>query len=142
MFKIFEQSDYWFLKSFKIEGNQLTIDIAEGIISANTKDVRIDKDFEIKDCTPIEVNEKSRKIRVIFHKVLAHQLTDESYSAPEGGETEGNVLCLHKESSYLRYVEDNSLVSQLIDEPVFHYSICLADDIIDIITTEKPELRQ
>ncbi len=130
MFKIFEQSDYWFLKSFKIEGNQLTIDIAEGIISANTKDVKIDNDFEI------------RTISVIFHKVLAHQLTDESYSAPEGGETEGNVLCLHKESSYLKYVKDNSLVSQLIDEPVFHYSISLADDIIDIITTEKPELRQ
>ena len=142
MFKIFEQSDYWFLKSFKIDGNQLTIDIAEGIISANTKDVRIDKDFEIKDCAPIEVNEKSRTISIIFHKVLAHQLTDESYSAPEGGETEGNVLCLHKESSYLKYVKDNSLVSQLIDEPVFHYSISLADDIIDIITTEKPELRQ
>ena len=142
MFKIFEQSDYWFLKSFKIEGNQLTIDIAEGIISANTNDVKIDNDFEIKGCAPIEVNEKSRIISVIFHKVLAHQLTDESYSAPEGGETEGNVLCLHKESSYLKYVKDNSLISQLIDEPVFHYSISLADDIIDIITTEKPKLRQ
>ena len=141
MFKIFEQSDYWFLKSFKIEGNQLTIDIAEGITSANTKDVRIDNNFEIQDCSPIEVNEKSRTISVIFHKVLAHQLTDESYSAPEGGETEGNVLCLHKESSYLKYVKDNSLVYQLINEPVFHYSISLADDIIDVITTEKPELR-
>ncbi|MEC9112613.1 MAG: hypothetical protein VYA85_10140, partial [Verrucomicrobiota bacterium] len=105
-------------------------------------DVKIDNDFEIKDCAPIEVNENSRTISVIFHKVLAHQLTDESYSAPEGGETEGNVLCLHKESSYLKHVKDNSLVSQLIDEPVFHYSISLADDIIDIITTEKPELRQ
>ena len=141
MFKIFEQSDYWFLKSFKIEGNQLTIDIAEGIISANTKDVRIDNNFGIQDCSPIEVNEKSRTISVIFHKVLAHQLTDESYSAPEGGETEGNVLCLHKESSYLKYVKDNSLVYQLINEPVFHYSISLADEIIDVITTEKPELR-
>ena len=142
MFKIFEQSDYWFLKSFKIKGNQLTIDIAEGIISANTNDVKIDNDFEIKGCAPIEVNEKSRIISVIFHKFLAHQLTDESYSAPECSETEGNVLCLHQESSYLKYVKDNSLISQLIDEPVFHYSITLADDIIDVITTEKPELRQ
>jgi len=58
VFKIFEQSEYWFLKSFKIEGNQLTIDIAEGIISANTKEVGIDNDFEIKDCAPIKVNEK------------------------------------------------------------------------------------
>ena len=142
MFKIFEKSDYWFLKSFKIEGNQLTIDIAEGIISANTKDVRIDNDFEIKDSALIEVNEKSRKISIIFHRVLAHQLTDESYSAPECGETEGNVLCIHQESSYLKYVKANSLVSQLIDEPVFHYSVSLADHMIDVITTEKPELRQ
>ena len=101
MFKIFEQSDYWFLKSFKIEGNQLTIDIAEGIISANTKDVRIDNDFEIKDSTLIEVNEKSRTISIIFHKVLAHQLTDESYSAPDCGETEGNVYAFIKNPATL-----------------------------------------
>ena len=67
MFKIFEQSDYWFLKSFKIEGNQLTIDIAEGIISA-TKDVRIDKDFEIKDCAPSKLMKTSRTIRLYFIK--------------------------------------------------------------------------
>ena len=47
------------MKGSKIEGNQLTIDIAEGIISANKKDVRIDNDFKIKDSAPIEVNEKS-----------------------------------------------------------------------------------
>ena len=60
------------MKGSKIEGNQLTIDIAEGIISANKKDVRIDNDFKIKDSAPIEVNEKSRTVSVILHKVLAH----------------------------------------------------------------------
>ena len=47
MFDIFENSDCWFLESFKINGNQLTIGIAEGIISSAKEDVRIDKNTKI-----------------------------------------------------------------------------------------------
>ena len=141
MFDIFENSDCWFLESFKINGNQLTIGIAEGIISSAKEDVRIDKNTKIDGCSPIVVNEESRKFEIRFFNVLSHQLTDESYAAPESGQIEGKVLCLHKDSSYLKHVLENSLISHLIEGSVFHYSLNLADDIIDIITTEKPEMR-
>ena len=41
MDKIFEQSDYWFLESFKLEGNQITVIINEGIVSSRSEDVVI-----------------------------------------------------------------------------------------------------
>ena len=136
MDKIFEQSDYWFLESFKLEGNQITVIINEGIVSSRSEDVEITGSKRVKDCFPIEVNDKSKKVNITFYHVLAHQVIDESYSVPE----DGKILCLHQKSAYLKYLIDNSLVSQLIDDVILHYSLNLGDDIIHVITTEQPEI--
>lgn len=136
MDKIFEQSDYWFLESFKLEGNQITVIINEGIVSSRSEDVGITGSKKVKDCFPIEVNDKSKKVNITFYHVLAHQVIDESYSVPE----DGKILCLHQKSAYLKYLIDNSLVSQLIDDVILHYSLNLGDDIIHVITTEQPEI--
>ena len=53
----------------------------------------------------------------------------------------GRVLCQHADSAYLEYVIKNSLISDLVDDPVSHYSLNLADDIIDVITTNKPSVK-
>ena len=66
MFDIFENSDCWFLESFKINGNQLTIGIAEGIISSAKEDVRIDKNTKIDECSPIVVNERAGSLKSDF----------------------------------------------------------------------------
>ena len=125
MDKIFEQSDYWFLESFKLEGNQITVIINEGIVSSRSEDVGITG---------------SKKVNITFYHVLAHQVIDESYSVPEDGKIEGKILCLHQKSAYLKYLIDNSLVSQLIDDVILHYSLNLGDDVIHVITTEQPEV--
>jgi len=140
MIKIFEQSDHWFLESFKLEGNQITIIINEGIVSSRSEDVKVNGSEKIKDCFPIEVNDRSKKVNITFHQVLAHQVIDESYSVPEDGKIYGKILCLHDKSAYLKYVIDNSLVSQLIDDVISHYSVNLGDDIIHVITTEQPKV--
>ena len=140
MDKIFEQSDYWFLESFKLEGNQITVIINEGIVSSRSEDVGITGSKKVKDCFPIEVNDKSKKVNITFYHVLAHQIIDESYSVPEDGKIDGKILCLHQKSAYLKYLIDNSLVSQLIDDVILHYSLNLGDDVIHLITTEQPEV--
>ncbi|MFL2479242.1 MAG: hypothetical protein ACJ0K4_06795 [Verrucomicrobiales bacterium] len=134
------ESDYWFLESFKFEGDQITIKINEGIVSSKIQDIKINDTKKVEGCFPIEVNEKSRKVNIKFFKVLAHQVVDESYAIPEDGKIDGKVLYLHHGSTYLKYVTDNSLVSQLIDDPILHYSVNLGDDIIHVITTQQPEV--
>jgi hypothetical protein len=37
-------------------------------------------------------------------------------------------------------VQQNSLIKHLVDDPVQHYSLNLADDIIDVITTTNPSV--
>ena len=140
MIKILEESDYWFLENFKLEGDQITIKINEGIVSSKSQDIKINGAEKVEDCFPIEVNDKSRKVNIKFFKVLTHQVVDESYAMPEDGKIDGKVLCLHHGSAYLKYVTDNSLVSQLIDDSILHYSVNLGDDIIHVITTRQPEV--
>jgi hypothetical protein len=140
MTDVFDHSDYWFLDSFKLEGNHISIIINEGITSTISENVKITSSKKIEDCYPIQVTEKSKKVNIKFLKVLAHQIVDESFAVQEEGKIDGNVLCLHHGSAYLQYLIDNSLVSQLIDEPVLHYSLSLADDVINVITTQHPEV--
>lgn len=136
-------SEWWFLEQLHYEGALLEVDIAEGIISAVSEDVLIDKGLPLKGASPIEVTEESKRIRVRFSHVLAYQITDESYCAAEQGQINqvgGRVLCQYADSAYLEYVIKNSLISDLVDDLVSHYSLNLADDIIDVITTTEPSI--
>lgn len=143
MSDLFAGSEWWFLERLQYEGALLEVDIAEGIISDVSEDVPLDKGLSIEGASPIEITEKSKHVRVRFPHVLAHQITDESYWAAEAGdakEIDGLILCQHTDSAYLEYVAKNSLIDDLVDAPLYHYSLNLADDIIDVITTAKPSI--
>ena len=119
------------------------IEVAEGIVSSVPEDVSIDDAGTVGGARPIEVTGKSRRVRVQFSNVLAYQVTDESYAVPASGKIEevgGQILCRHTGSEYLDYVQQNSLIKHLVDDPVHHYRLNLADDIIDVITTAKPSV--
>ncbi len=134
---------WWFLERPEYGGALLKVDIAEGIVSSVAEDVTIDEGLSIEGASPIEITEKSKHVRIQFPQVLAHQTTDESYCAPEVGsakEIDGRILCQHTDSAYLEYVIKNSLIKDLVDDPVCHYSLNLADDIIDVITTANPSI--
>jgi len=136
-------AEWWFLERLEYGGALLEVDIAEGIVSSSAEDVTIDEGLSIEGASPIEITEKSKHVRIQFPHVLAHQITDESYCAPEVGSTKeigGRILCQHTDSAYLEYVIKNSLIDDLVDDPVCHYSLNLADDIIDVITTANPSI--
>jgi len=136
-------SEWWFLERLEYEGALLKVDIAEGIISSNAENVKIDEGLSIEGASPIEITEKSKHVRIQFPHVLAHQITDESYWAAEVGETkeiDGLILCQHTDSAYMKYVIKNSLIDDLVDDPLCHYSLNLADDIIEVITTTEPSI--
>ena len=121
----------------------MAVEVVEGHVSPVSDDVSIEGAGTIPDARPIQITDQSRRVRVEFSNVLAYQVTDESYAEPASGKTEevaGRILCQHTGSEYLEYVQQNSLIKHLIDDPVQHYSLNLADDIIDIINTAKPSV--
>ena len=119
------------------------LEVTEGIVASVSQDVSIDDIETIEGTRPIEVTDRSRRIRIEFSNVLTYQVTDESYAQPASGKIEevaGRILCQHTGSEYLEYVQQNSLIKHLVDDPVQHYSLNLADDIIDVITTANPSV--
>lgn len=119
------------------------LEVTEGIAASVSQDVSIDDIGTIEGTRPIEVTDRSRRIRIEFSNVLTYQVTDESYAQPASGKIEevaGRILCQHTGSEYLEYVQQNSLIKHLVDDPVQHYSLNLADDIIDVITTANPSV--
>ena len=125
------------------KGALLVVEVAEGIVSSVPENVSIDDAGTIDGARPIEVTDQSRHVRVEFTNVLAYQVTDESYAVPASEKTEevdGQILCRHTSSEYLEHVRKNSLIKHLVDDPVHHYRLGLADDIIDVITISEPRL--
>ena len=141
MKNILAQSEWWFLERLDYVGARLIVEMIEGCVSSVSENISIDGAGTVPDASPIEVTDQSRRVRVVFSNILAHQVTDESYAHPASGKMEevaGQNLCQHTGSEYLEYVQKNSLIKHLIDDPVHHYRFNLADDIIDVITTTEP----
>ena len=142
MQSLLAESNYWFLGNLNYVDALLNLEIAEGIVSSSNKDIKIDDLGTIEDCSPIEITDQSRRVQIKFSNVLAYQVTDESYWASENQDViTKNILCMHNNSEYLQYVMENSIIKECVDNPVKHYSLTLADDIIDVITTSEPSLR-
>ena len=139
MKSILNESPFWFLTQLHYEAAQLLIEVTEGIVSSSPRDVSVDDLGNIEDARPIEITRQSRRVRITFPNVLAYQVTDESYWAGDTDEeAAGTVLCLHKKSAYLDYVMGNSIIKECVDDPLRHYSLSLADDIVAVITTCEP----
>lgn len=143
MKSILAEAEWWFLERLDYKGALLVVEVAEGIVSSVPENVSIDDAGTIDGARPIEVTDQSRHVRVEFTNVLAYQVTDESYAVPASEKTEevdGQILCRHTSSEYLEHVRKNSLIKHLVDDPVHHYRLGLADDIIDVITISEPRL--
>ncbi|MEE2942293.1 MAG: hypothetical protein VX413_02745 [Verrucomicrobiota bacterium] len=141
MQSLLSESNYWFLGNLNYVDALLSLEITEGIVSSSNKNVKIEDLGTIEDCNTIEITDQSRRVQIKFSNVLAYQVTDESYWASEyqDGITK-NILCVHNNSKYLQYIMKNSIIKECVDNPVKHYSLTLADDIIDIIATSDPSL--
>lgn len=137
---VLDEADWWFLENLQFEGAHLIVNVAEGITAAQPENFKVGGVEAISDCYPIEITGGSRHVRVEFTRVLAYQVTDESYAASEYGETQGGVLSRHTGSAYFKHMLDQSLIPDLVDDAVHHYSLSLADDILDVITTHVPRV--
>jgi|TARA_B100001175_G_C18980684_1_gene389639 hypothetical protein len=141
MKSILDESEFWFLDQLNYAAAQLLIEVTEGIVSISPQDVSIDDLGTIKDARPIEITNQSRRVRIKFPNVLAYQVTDESYwSSKTDEEVARTILCTHRKSAYLQYVMENSIIKECVDGPVRHYSLSLADDIMEVITTTEPSI--
>tara|TARA_Y100000589_G_C26789073_1_gene480979 strand:- start:50 stop:487 length:438 start_codon:yes stop_codon:yes gene_type:complete len=136
-------SDYWFLDDLRYAGAALRVELSQGMISPIPQDVAIDPGVAVHDAREISITPESPRLRIHFSNVLAYQVTDESigFAEPQEGRQK-TFLSEHTTSSYLTYVMKHTILQETIDQDPVHFSLALADDVIDVIAAHPPNIQE
>ncbi|MBC7458784.1 MAG: hypothetical protein H7235_10925 [Bdellovibrionaceae bacterium] len=133
----FSWKETWFLeKLFFDEEMVLEIHVIKGQKEPATELVVAGVD--LGPVFPV-VRDYSKKVIIRFKYPLTFQRLDESFAAEKGGTYTGQRFCIYTESEYLQYFE-KVRYGGLINKPIQHYCLTCADDIIDILSCEPPEI--
>lgn len=132
----FRWAETWFLEKLKYKASQvLEIHLIGGKMEP-PEDVTIGK-VNLGPAFPV-VWDTSNKVVIHFFQPLAFQRLDESFAAEKGGTYTGERFRIYTDSEYLQYY--SKVTFGLVELPIQHYSFVCADDIIDILSTEPPEM--
>lgn len=85
-------------------------------------------------------NDSYMKLKLSFDWVHSFRLTDEGDLLKMQDEQQGNMLIgiyLVENSSYLGWFNEQS-ADVHIDEDIAHYLIVTTNDVVDVLSTEKP----
>lgn len=83
--------------------------------------------------------DSSKRVVIRFFQPLTFQRLDESFAAEKGGIYTGERFSIYTDSEYLHYY--SRVTFGVVDSPIKHYSFSCADDIIDVLSTEPPEIK-
>ena len=125
-----DSADTWFLDQLQYGDGRLGVVIAEDIAGENPETVSVGGAL-IPDVFPVEATAQSRHVLVIFDRLLAYSVTNESYSSTDDTGDDGKLRRCQC-SRFAAFVNQNTLVKQLVTDEWFHYRLILADEILDV----------
>jgi len=134
---VLDSAHTWFFESIShVFPDGLVINLVEGIKSSEREFVDVTDGAKLRPYFPVQVLPASRCASVHFSGVLAYQLVNESYSAPQS-ETRGDegVLRQCTQLDYLTYLIGDSLIAQLQEEEYAAFLIWTEDQTIFVVCT-------
>lgn len=141
---ILDDGHIWFLDS-AVFNDQLTLVLVEG--KTGKKEPLVVNDKKIADVNQIDVNEKSWRVEVVFKKIAAWQIVDESYTHFEKYEIRDDsrekpaFISILERSKYLDFVNENHGWYPVRIGPAKHIRVWAVDWVTDVVTSELPEIR-
>ncbi|HEY8270949.1 MAG TPA: hypothetical protein VIG33_08670 [Pseudobdellovibrionaceae bacterium] len=132
----FNWEETWFLEKLEYKASMILELHIVGAKKEPPEDLIIDN-VNLGQAYPL-VWDTSKKVVVRFFQPLAFQRLDESFGAENGGTYTGERFKIYSDSEYLRYY--SKVAFGIVDKPIQHYSFTCSDDIIDILSTEGPEI--
>jgi hypothetical protein len=130
----------WFLHAAIYAERDLRVIIAEGFRAAEAEDINI-LGHVIKDMYAINTSAESRLVEVRFHRPIAWQLVDESYTSGDEYEVieERSAVGVLTRSRYLDYVMANHGWFEDIGRgPAKLYRVWTENEVIDVVACEPP----
>lgn len=93
---------------------------------------------------PIEVDETSTTLRIVFSRVVAWQVVDESYTAWDDYEEidDKSPLQILNKSRYMDYINENHGWYKDTVGPAQHYRVWTYDAVIDVMAHDPPAVRK
>jgi hypothetical protein len=90
----------------------------------------------------IESNESSRIFHLRWNHYIAYGVRNESFVTADDSETlvAGRLLRIYSKSTFLEYVSRATFASHEHPGPYAHFEIVSEDHIIDVVSTEGPEI--
>lgn len=134
----------WFFESLVHSyRDRIEIRVAEGIKASEARLVDTGVGKKLGPYFPVEVSSESRYLSISFDPVLSYQVVSESYGSPtsEMKKTliEGPVYSCSA-SSYLKYIESDSLISQIRGGEYGTYFIWTEDQTIFVVALQPPTI--
>ena len=78
----------------------------------------------------------------IFYRIM-YQIRNESFANPdENTKISEKYLVIIKNSSYLKMVKNITFYNDIFDDKYIHYGIFSWNHVVDIISVEKPKIRE
>jgi hypothetical protein len=138
---VLETGSTWFLESIS-KVDRLCLVLAEGIVGKEEDTTVCGVDFRSK---PVNVEKRSRRVRITFDAPVAWQLVDESFSAFDDSEVRDDTSYLQilSKSKYLEYVNANhGWYSDVKEAEGQHFRIWTEDDVIDVVSCDPPTIEE
>jgi len=131
-------SEYLFLNHlFERDGNELIINVSEGIESEETHDIEV-IGVALTGLHNVDAD-KSCSYNLVFSDYVLYLVTNESFSyLKKEEEFTGKSFRIFSKSHLKEYNE--KYTSYCRDEKLIHYQIVCVNHVIDIITPYEPEI--
>jgi hypothetical protein len=142
MHSILDSAHAWFFDSVSqgLSGD-LNIRLVEGIKGPDRQFVDVGE-TKLGPYFPVQVEPRSRCVRVTFEKAIAFFVYDESYDTPdtELRKSAGRFLFVAESSSFRRFAEARTAVAQLHQGSYQEFLLCCEDRIFHVLSATAPDV--
>lgn len=85
-----------------------------------------------------------RRFEIVWEFYVSYSVTEESYALADdqAEEWEGSVFRVYSESKLLDYTRNLTSCTDEFPGPISHYQLICEEQVIDVISTERPKVRE
>jgi hypothetical protein len=121
------------------EENSLRLVVVEAITGART--VKIPEIASL--VAPITITSHSRRFELIWKRYVAYSVRNESFAQSDKERPSVvSVFLERKSSAYLRFLEETTFATSVMQKPMRHWEINCLNHCIDVVSFDEPIVRE
>jgi hypothetical protein len=119
--------------------NALRVAVAEAITASATEKIPYIASLVV----PITITPHSRRFELVWKRYVAYSVRNESFViADKERPAVGGVFLERKSSAYLRFLEETTFATSVIQKPMRHWEINCLNHCVDVASFDEPIIRE